>query len=197
MRSFLRTFATGVTCRQETLTPPDAWSHHILKLHVFYLLRLILFPNFFGIFPDYALRASLGTFSIFALRILCVLLLNFRHCGWLNFRGFRWGSIPRNLIPTKKRFSVWIEKENTRVIQKVLLCTKCYVISNAYPYLVYSNLFRKVSWKKPSLINHEIFSLNAAELSTLMHVWDTDKFHFHSHFHIIKLIKQCLFWQGK
>ena len=33
----------------------------------------------------------------------------------------------------------------TRVIQKVLLCTKCYVISNTYPYLVYSNLFRKVS----------------------------------------------------
>ena len=36
----------------------------------------------------------------------------------------------------------------TRVIQKVLLCTKYYVISNAYPYLVYSNLFRKVSWTK-------------------------------------------------
>ena len=34
---------------------------------------------------------------------------------------------------------------NTRVIQKVLLCTKYYVISNAYPYLVYSNLFTTVS----------------------------------------------------
>ena len=34
----------------------------------------------------------------------------------------------------------------TRAIQKVLLCTKYYIISAAYPYLVYSNLFRKVSW---------------------------------------------------
>ena len=36
----------------------------------------------------------------------------------------------------------------TRVIQKVLLCTKYYIISNAYPYLAYSSLFRKVSWTK-------------------------------------------------
>ena len=39
--------------------------------------------------------------------------------------------------------------------------------------------------QNPSLINHEIFSLNAAELSTLMHAWGTDKFYFRSHFHII------------
>ena len=48
--------------------------------------------------------------------------------------------------------------------------------------------------QKPSLINHEIFSLNASELSTLMHVWGTDKFNFHSHFHIIELIKQYFLW---
>ena len=48
--------------------------------------------------------------------------------------------------------------------------------------------------QKPSLINNEIFSLNAAELSTFMHILGTDKFHFRSHFHIIKLIRQCLFW---
>ena len=48
--------------------------------------------------------------------------------------------------------------------------------------------------QKPSLINNEIFSLNAAELSTLMHIWSTEKFHFRSHFHIIKLIRECLFW---
>ena len=48
--------------------------------------------------------------------------------------------------------------------------------------------------KTPSLNNHEIFSLNAAELSTLMHVWGTDKFHFRSHFRIIKLIRKYLFW---
>ena len=57
-------------------------------------------------------------------------------------------------------------KISTRVLQKVLLCTKYYVISYGYPYLFYSYLFKKVS----SLINHEIFSLNAAELSSLMHV---------------------------
>ena len=39
--------------------------------------------------------------------------------------------------------------------------------------------------QKPSLINHEIFSLNAAELSTLIHVEGTDKFNFRSHFRII------------
>ena len=48
--------------------------------------------------------------------------------------------------------------------------------------------------QKPSFINHKISSLNAAELSTLMHVEDTDKFNFHSHFRIIKLIKQCFLW---
>ena len=48
--------------------------------------------------------------------------------------------------------------------------------------------------QKPSLIDHEIFSLNAAELSSLMHVWSTDKFHFRSHFDIIKMIRQYLFW---
>ena len=37
--------------------------------------------------------------------------------------------------------------------------------------------------QKPSYINHEIFSLNAAELSTLMHVWGTDKFHFRRNNH--------------
>ena len=42
----------------------------------------------------------------------------------------------------------------------------------------------------PSLINHEIFSLNAAELSTLMHVEGTDKFNFRSHIRILNLISQ-------
>ena len=50
--------------------------------------------------------------------------------------------------------------------------------------------------QKPSLINHET-SLNAAELSTLMHVECTDKFNFRSHFRIIKLIIQCFLWLGK
>ena len=45
--------------------------------------------------------------------------------------------------------------------------------------------------QKSSLINHEIFSLNAVELSTLIHVEGTDKINFRSHFRIIKLIIQC------
>ena len=40
-------------------------------------------------------------------------------------------------------------------------------------------------------------SLNAAELSTLMHVEGTDKFNFCSNFRIIKLIRQCFLWLGK
>ena len=38
--------------------------------------------------------------------------LQYQYCGWLNFRrvpifrGFRGGSNPRNLVPTKKGFSV-------------------------------------------------------------------------------------------
>ena len=51
--------------------------------------------------------------------------------------------------------------------------------------------------QKPSLINQEIFSLNAAELSYLMYVWSTDKFNFRSHFHIIELIRQCFRRLGK
>ena len=48
--------------------------------------------------------------------------------------------------------------------------------------------------QKPSLINHEIFSLNAAELSTLMHAEGTDKFNFRSHFCTIKLIRLFFLW---
>ena len=44
MRGFRRTFATGVACRQGTLTPPDTLSCQITDLHMFYLLRPI-FPN--------------------------------------------------------------------------------------------------------------------------------------------------------
>ena len=57
--------------------------------------------------------------------------------------------------------------------------------------LIYLGRYRE---QKSSLINHEIFSLNAAELSILMHVEGTDKFNFRSHFRIIKLIRQCFLW---
>ena len=67
LSGFHRTFATGVACRQGTLTPPDTWSRpcgtcifstcwdqSFSELVVFFL-------------PDYALRISLGTFSILLL----------------------------------------------------------------------------------------------------------------------------------
>ena len=64
MRGFYRTIVTGLVCRQETLTPPDTWSCLILDLHMFNLLRPILFPNSSLCFPDYAFRTSLGAFLI-------------------------------------------------------------------------------------------------------------------------------------
>ena len=39
LSGFHRTFATGVACRQGTLTPPDTWSCPFWDLHLFYLLR--------------------------------------------------------------------------------------------------------------------------------------------------------------
>ena len=57
-------------------------------------------------------------------------------------------TIPNRIITVRQNELPWITNDIrrlTRVIQKVLLCTKYYVISNAYPYLVYSNRFRKVS----------------------------------------------------
>ena len=42
-RGFDGAFATGVVCQQGALTPPDTWSRPILYLHMFYLLRPILF----------------------------------------------------------------------------------------------------------------------------------------------------------
>ena len=44
-RGFHRTFSTVVACRKGAFTPMDTWSHPIWDLHVFYLLRPILFPN--------------------------------------------------------------------------------------------------------------------------------------------------------
>ena len=39
LSGFHRTFATGVACRQGTLTPPDTWSCPFWDLHLFFLLR--------------------------------------------------------------------------------------------------------------------------------------------------------------
>ena len=45
----------------------------------------------------------------------------------------------------------------------------------------------------PSLINHEIFSLNAVELFTLMHIQGTDKFNFRIHFVLLSWLDNVFF----
>ena len=67
LSGFHRTFATGVACRQGTLTPPDTWSRPFGTC-----ICSTCWDQSFSelvILPDYALRISLGTFSIL-LRIL-------------------------------------------------------------------------------------------------------------------------------
>ena len=76
------------------------------------------------------------------------------------------------------------------MLQKVLLFTKYKKIGKVYPHLFYSNLRGTSHEQKRSLINHEIISVIAAELSTLMPVLGTDKFNFESYFNIIWLIRQ-------
>ena len=60
---FHRTFATGVACRQGTLTPPDIWSRPFgtCTCSTYWDQS---FSRTCCFFPDYALRISLGTFSI-------------------------------------------------------------------------------------------------------------------------------------
>ena len=51
--------------------------------------------------------------------------------------------------------------------------------------------------QKRSFVNHEIIFRNAAELSTLMPVRDTDKFNYRNHFNIIKLSRQRFLCESK
>ena len=60
---FHRTFATGVACRQGTLTPPDTWSRPFGTC-ICSTCWDQSFSELVIISPDYALRISLGTFSI-------------------------------------------------------------------------------------------------------------------------------------
>ena len=60
--------------------------------------------------------------------------------------------------------------------------------------IIYAEMYQE---QKLSLINHEIISLNAGELSILGPVQGTGKFDFHSHFHIIELIRQRFLWEWK
>ena len=63
LSGFHRTFATGVACRQGTLTPLDTWSCPFGTC-ICSTCWDQSFSELVIIFPDYALRISLGTFSI-------------------------------------------------------------------------------------------------------------------------------------
>ena len=63
LSGFHRTFATGVACRQGTLTPPDTWSRPF-GICICSTCWDQTFSELVAILPDYALRISLGTFSI-------------------------------------------------------------------------------------------------------------------------------------
>ena len=63
LSGFHRTFTTGVACRQGTLTPSDTWSRSIGTC-ICSTCQDQSFSELVVILPDYALRISLGTFSI-------------------------------------------------------------------------------------------------------------------------------------
>ena len=66
LSGFHRTFATGVACRQGTLTPPDTWSRPFGTC-ICSTCWDQSFSELVVILPDYALRIILGTFSILLL----------------------------------------------------------------------------------------------------------------------------------
>ena len=61
---FHRTSVTGVTCWQGTLTPPDTWFRPFGTCICSTCWDQLSFSELSVILPDYALRISLGTFSI-------------------------------------------------------------------------------------------------------------------------------------
>ena len=63
LSGFHGTFATDVACQQGTLTPPDTWSRPIGPC-ICSTCWTQSFSVLVAILPDYALRISLGTFSI-------------------------------------------------------------------------------------------------------------------------------------
>ena len=69
LSGFHITFATGVACRQGTLTPPDTWSRPFGTC-ICCTCGDQSFSELVVILPDYALRISLGTFSILLFFVL-------------------------------------------------------------------------------------------------------------------------------
>ena len=110
-----------------------------------WLFDLIIMPADMEMIPD-AIQIELThcdkMFGVYLSPFVCAYYLMF-----LNYRALR--QYENRDCSLRQLIEAVNNREQcgycTRVIQKVLLCTKYYVISNAYPYLVYSNLLRKVS----------------------------------------------------
>ena len=80
LSGFHRTFATGVACRQGTLTPPDTWSRPFGTC-ICSTCWNQSFSELVVILPDYALRISLGG-------TLSILLSILWRCLEMHFRTF-------------------------------------------------------------------------------------------------------------
>ena len=78
---FHRASATGVACRQGTLTPPDTWSRPIGTC-ICSTCWDQSFSELVVILPDYALRISLGTFSILLFFCFCYLYIYLLSLSW-------------------------------------------------------------------------------------------------------------------
>ena len=107
LSGFHRTFATGVACRQETLTPQDTWSRPFGTC-ICSTCWDQSFSELVVILPDYALRISLGTFSIllqyrikFFQRKNLSIIIAFRkqnRRSWICNTDFYWISASGSLI---------------------------------------------------------------------------------------------------
>ena len=85
LSGFHRTFATGVACRQGTLTPPDTWSRPFGTC-ICSTCWDQSFSELVVILPDYALRISLGTFSILLHIAVDALIFVGYQFSWFSWR---------------------------------------------------------------------------------------------------------------
>ena len=95
LSGFHRTFATGVACRQGTLAPPDTWSR-TFGTCICSTCWDQSFSELVVILPNYALRISLGTFSILLVNLMVHLFM----------RGGFW-SMEQHPLPPWYTTSFW------------------------------------------------------------------------------------------
>ena len=115
LSDFHRTFATGVACRQGTLTPPDTWSRPFGTC-ICSTCWDQSFSKLVVIFPDYVLRIFLGTFSI--LLILISYFSNYLYRMYtVEFRQKT--RREHNHVPLSQMFSCRLERTISVIIMSV------------------------------------------------------------------------------